>query len=157
MVMRAPLLVGLFVSALMLLFGAVAGTDRAAAASCAKGSVSPRAEAAMLKLINVQRSDAGKAPVRISTGLRKVGRRSSSAMARGTTFAHDSLRWARGRGAAQNLAMAPRTRAAFVAMMGSAEHRRNLLGSRFTRIGVGAARDCSGLTYYTINLLATRR
>ena len=141
----------------MLLFMAVSGTDRAAAASCAKGSVSPAAEAAMLKLVNARRSNAGQAPVRISTGLRKAGRRTSSAMARGAAFAHDSLRWARGRGAAQNLAMAPRTRAAFAAMMGSADHRRNLLGSRFTRIGVGAARDCNGLTYYTINLLATRR
>ncbi len=156
MAVRVPLLVGLFVSALILLSMAVTGVDRADAASCARGAVSPGAEAAMLKLINARRSSAGQAPVRSSAGLRKAGRRSSTAMARGAAFAHGSLSWARGRGAAQNLAMAPRPGAAFTAMMGSAEHRRNLLGP-FTHIGVGAAGDCNGLTYYTINLLANRR
>lgn len=136
---------------------AASGADRADAASCAKGSVSPKAESTMIKLINSRRSKAGQAPVRRSSGLQKVGRRSSRAMARGADFAHDSLRWARGRGAAQNLAMAPRPQTALAAMMKSADHRRNLMGSSFTRVGVGAARDCGGLTYFTINLLATRR
>lgn len=151
-----PLHVGLLVSAILLLMMAPA-VDRAHAASCVKGSVAPSAEATMLRLINVRRSTAGRAPVRGSAALRKAGRRSSRAMARGAAFAHDSLEWARGRGAAQNLAMAVRPAAAVAAMMRSPRHRRNLLGVRFTHAGIGAARDCAGLTYYTVNLVVVGR
>ena len=47
--------------------------------------------------------------------------------------------------------MAPNVQAAFQMMLDSPPHRRNILGGEWRFTGVGAARDCAGLTYYTVN------
>lgn len=123
------------------------------AASCSTGPVVPAAEQAMLRQINAHRSSNGIAPLRPSPELTAAGRRSARKMARGADFAHDGLAWARGRRGAQNIAMAPAVGHAVRAMMRSAPHRRNLLNKRLRFAGIGAARDCSGQIYFTVNLV----
>lgn len=106
----------------------------------------------MLALVNQRRRAAKLAPVRASSPLRSPARRASVVMARGGSFAHDGLRWARGRAAGQNLAMASNARVAVSAMMASPPHRKNILGSGFRFAGVGAARTCDGVIYFTLNM-----
>lgn len=125
----------------------------ASAAACTRGAVTPAAEASMLRQVNAYRATAGVAPLRVETRLRNAGRQSARSMARGGTFAHDGFWWAGGRVGAQNIAMAPGARGAVKAMMRSAPHRRNILNRQLHRAGVGAAKDCAGQVYFTLNLV----
>jgi uncharacterized protein YkwD len=50
--------------------------------------------------------------------------------------------------------MAANARTAFRAMLASPPHRRNLLDREWRFSGVGAARDCSGTVFFTVNLMA---
>ena len=124
----------------------------AQAASCARGAVTPGAEQSMLNQVNAHRSKAGVAPLRTSSRLTSAGRQSARKMARGARFAHDGFWWARGRTGAQNIAMAPAANGDVNAMMRSAPHRKNILNKRLRHAGVGAARDCRGQIFFTLNL-----
>jgi uncharacterized protein YkwD len=127
----------------------------AGAPGCERPAVAQADEAALTAMINTARKAEGVRKVSKHPGLAKAGRKKSMAMAAGARFAHSgSLPWARGRAAGQNLAMAPDAGAAFRAMLASPSHRRNLLAREWRFTGVGAARNCAGVVYFTINLMA---
>ena len=66
-----------------------------------------------------------------------------------------ALSWAGGHAAGQNIAMAPTATDAFQAMLNSPQHRAQHARSRLAATsGVGAARDCAGQIYFTVNFLA---
>jgi len=125
-----------------------------AAAPCTP-TVSPAEEAALTGLINAQRR-AEKVPKVVNQGeLLRQGRKKSIAMARGGAFAHaGGMDWAQGRKGAQNIAMAPSAAVAFQAMLDSPAHRANMLSAAYRLTGVGAARDCAGQIFFTVNLMA---
>ena len=76
-------------------------------------------------------------------------------MAGGGAFSHASgMSWAAGHAAGQNIAMAPSAAIAFRAMLNSPPHRRNMLAPGWRFGGVGAARDCTGEIFFTVNFLA---
>lgn len=129
-----------------------------AAAPCTP-VLSPSAEAALTGLINAERRAERIPKVVKKAALRKQGRKKSMAMARGAAFAHSggALRWAHGRAGAQNIAMAPSAREAFQAMLNSPSHRANMLSRRYRLTGIGAARDCTGQIFFTVNLMARTR
>jgi uncharacterized protein YkwD len=142
---------GMAVAGLAAAFLPAAGGTAAAQAAC-KPTAVPADEAAMIQLIAAERR-AAKVPKLSRDGvLAKAGRSKSMQMARGGAFSHSGgMGWAAGRSGAQNLAMAPTVQIAFRSMMDSPPHRRNILGSAWRLTGVGAARDCSGQTFYTLN------
>ena len=128
-----------------------------AAAPCTP-VLSPSDEAALTGLINAERRAKKVPKVVKKTTLRKQGRKKSMAMARGAAFAHSGpLRWAHGRAGAQNIAMAPSALEAFQAMLKSPSHRANMLSRRYGLTGIGAARDCAGQIFFTVNLMARAR
>lgn len=145
------------VAAIAGLASALAPGTGAAAPAC-PASLAPADEASLAAMINQTRRAQGVAKVKRDDVLFAVGRRKSMAMARGARFAHSasgaSLPWAKGRAAGQNIAMAPTAEAAFQAMLDSPSHRENLLARAWRFAGVGAARDCSGTLFVTINLMA---
>jgi uncharacterized protein YkwD len=53
--------------------------------------------------------------------------------------------------------MAPSAWSAFVGMFQSPPHRQNMMGSRWRNIGVGAAGDCRGQIYFTVNIAGASR
>lgn len=117
--------------------------------------IAPGEEATLTALINAQRRAARVATLVTRLSLVRPARSRSIAMARGGGFTHStSLRWAQGRASAQNIAQAPSARMAFQAMLASAPHRANLLSRAYRITGVGAARDCDGQVFFTINLMA---
>ena len=151
--MRVALRAG-FIAALI---GVSAGLvpSLGAAAPCAP-ALSPPDEAILTQLINAERR-AEKIPKVVKQAeLLNQGRKKSMAMARGAAFAHSSaaLRFANGRAGAQNIAMAPSAAEAFQAMMDSPAHRTNMLSREYRLTGVGAARDCNGQIFFTVNLMA---
>lgn len=137
----------------------VPGTSSAADA-CKRPALVPADEAALTAMINQARKAEGVRKVAKHPALRRAGRTKSMQMAAGGRFAHSDERrssgmsWADGRAAGQNLAMARDARSAFTAMLRSPSHRRNLLASDWRFTGVGAARDCEGRIFFTINLMA---
>lgn len=136
--------------------GLVAGTAPAigAAAPECRPSASPADEAALIGMINTQRRAEGVRAMATKPELQRAGRTKSMAMARGAAFAHSgALSFAGDRAAAQNIAMAPSAAQAFRAMLNSPPHRRNLLAKVYKLTGVGAARDCAGRMFFTINLM----
>lgn len=133
------------------------GASPAHSASCVPGNVGYVAEARMLALVNAERSARGLRPLNKSPRLHARARATSRLFARGGTFGHGSLSWA-GRGpGAQNLAMAPNAWSAFRGMMESPAHRQNMLGARWRTIGVGAAGNCRGSVYFTVNIAGAPR
>lgn len=134
---------------------ALIGTAGAGAAPTCAATLSPADETAMTALINRQRVSQRVKKVASNTGLRKAGRAQSLVMARGGSFTHSApMPWAGGRAAAQNIAYAPSTPEAFQAMMASPEHRYNILNAGWRLTGVGVARNCQGMLFFTVNLLA---
>ena len=82
----------------------------------------------------------------------KAGRKKSLQMARGGKFAHSgSMAWAQGRSGAQNIAMAPSPQLAMKAMLASPAHRSNIRSGEWRVTGVGAAADCQGQIFFTVN------
>lgn len=150
--MRGTLRAGLFAA----LAGVCAGIVPAvgAAAPCAP-VVSPSDEVILTGLINAERR-AGRIPRVVKQAeLLRQGRKKSMAMARGGRFAHSGpLSWANGRAGAQNIAMAPTATEAFQSMLNSPAHRANMLAPAYRLTGVGAARDCTGQIFFTVNLMA---
>jgi uncharacterized protein YkwD len=87
----------------------------------------------------------------------KAGRKKSLKMARGGKFAHSgSMAWAQGRAGAQNIAMAPTPQLAMQAMLASPPHRANIRSRQWRITGVGAAADCSGQIFFTVNFAGAR-
>jgi uncharacterized protein YkwD len=134
-----------------------AGAAPAQASACVPGNPGPSAESRMVEFVNAERRAAGLRPLRTSPRLRARARSTSSLLAQGAPFRHGSLSWARHAPGAQNLAMATSTWSAFVGMLESPPHRRNMLGTRWRSIGVGAAGDCNGLIYFTLNISGAPR
>jgi uncharacterized protein YkwD len=155
--MRGTLRAGLSVALVGVCAGLVPSVGTAAPASCAP-ALSPTDEAILTGLINAERR-AEKIPKVVKQAeLLKQGRKKSMAMARGARFAHSSagLKWADGRAGAQNIAMAPSAAEAFQAMMNSPAHRTNMLSATYRLTGVGAARDCTGQIFFTVNLMSAK-
>lgn len=136
------------------LVAAFASVGGASAAPC-PAVPAPADEGAMTALINQQRAAAGVKKVRASRPIQRPARSKSLAMARGARFAHgEPMTWAGARAAAQNIAAAPTVGAAFEGMMLSPVHRENLLNAGWRLTGVGAARNCTGTLFFTVNLVA---
>lgn len=152
--MRGSLRAGLALMTTGLCAGLLPGA--AGAAPACKPTLSPADEAVMADLINAQRRAAKLPKVVKQAGLLKQGRTKSLAMARGARFAHarDGMAWAHGRAGAQNIAMAPSVGEAFRAMLESPAHRANMMAREYRLSGVGAARDCTGLIFFTVNLMS---
>ena len=149
--MRGSLRTGLGVAVAGLAAGLLP-TAATAAPACKPVAV-PADEAALTSMIAAQRKAAKVARMAKDPVLWKAGRQKSLEMARGGKFAHSegSMRWAQGRSGAQNIAMAPTAQTAFQMMLDSPPHRRNIMSGEWRFTGVGAARGCTGLTYYTVN------
>lgn len=153
--MRRALLAGIG-AALAGVAAAAAGPAGAAPAPGAACAPTPaRAEeGAMNALIAAQRKAARAPRVTGDALLLRSGRAKSVAMAGGGRFAHaGALPWARGRAGGQNIAMAPSAALAFQAMLASRHHRANILSRRWRFAAVGAARDCGGQVFFTLNFL----
>lgn len=153
--MRAALRSGLgLLAAAGVAAGLLPGPPGSAAPAC-KPTAVPSDEAVLSAMVAAKRHAAKLVQVSPDGVLSRAGRRKSLQMAGGAKFAHgDSMGWANGRAGAQNIAMAPSAREAFSAMWASAPHRRNILGAAWRLSGIGAARDCAGQTFYTLNFAA---
>ena len=119
------------------------------------GSASTADEATLASLVNGARSSAGLAPLAVSGALSDVARAHSAAMASSGTLAHTgNLAGAVGSaagdwtGLAENVAVADSAAEAHSALMGSGEHRANILGD-FTLLGVGAVTGSDGRVWVT--------
>jgi uncharacterized protein YkwD len=103
-------------------------------------------------MIAAERKAAKVAKVAKDPVLVKAGRQKSLKMARGGKFAHSgSMAWAQGRAGAQNIAMAPSAALAMQAMLASPAHRANIRSGEWRITGVGAAADCNGQIFFTVN------
>jgi uncharacterized protein YkwD len=148
---------------------AVAGIAVAAVPAVASAStgcpatLSPRAERVLTHMIAVERRAEHVPKVRVRSNLRTLGRAKSMRMAKGGAFKHDSggsssggaLAFAKGKSGAQNIAQAPTPRIAFQAMMASPPHRANMMGPGWRFTGIGAAEDCRGQIFFTVNYLGS--
>jgi uncharacterized protein YkwD len=124
----------------------------AVAESACKPVASPPSERALTALIAVERKAAKVGKVAKDPVLVKAGRKKSLQMARGGKFAHSgSMAWAQGRSGAQNIAMAPSPQLAMQAMLASPAHRSNIRSGEWRVTGVGAAADCQGQIFFTVN------
>lgn len=149
--MRGTLRAGLTLAVTGLLAGAVP----ALGAGACKPAVSPTDEAVLQGLINAERRAEHVPKIVRQASLLKEGRKKSMQMARGGAFSHaGAMAWAQGHRSAQNIAEAPSAIDAFQAMLNSPEHRANMLSKDYRLTGVGAARDCSGQIFFTVNLMA---
>lgn len=127
------------------------------APACGASAAMPRAERALVALVNRRRAAAGVNRLGGHRAIRKAARRHSRQMARGKVFAHSAtLAWAKGRPAGENLALASSPTLAMTAMVLSPDHLRNLLNPGWRWIGIGAVADCAGAQLYTVNLMGPR-
>lgn len=126
----------------------------AAAAPACPVAVAPAEEAQLTAMIAAERRAERVPKVRGHKKLLRAGRTKSVAMAAGGKFAHAAgLPWAKRRGGGQNLAMAATAAQAFAGMLASPSHKRNMLAAEWRYAGVGAARDCDGMVFFTINFM----
>jgi len=116
-------------------------------------------ETRIVQLVNAHRAAAGLAPLRVSACADRYAEDWSATMARTGSFQHrpslgSVMTACRAVAVGENIASGYVTADRMVAMwMASAGHRANILSSRFTHLGVGAARTASGRTYGTQNFL----
>jgi uncharacterized protein YkwD len=123
----------------------------AAQPACTPAAV-PASERALTKMIAAERKAAKVGKVSKDPVLVKAGRKKSMKMARGGKFAHNSsMVWAQGRSGGQNIAMAPSAALAMQAMLNSPPHRANIRSGEWRITGVGAAADCKGQIFFTVN------
>jgi uncharacterized protein YkwD/uncharacterized membrane protein required for colicin V production len=115
------------------------------------GQPDPKAEAAMLVLVNRERERQGLEPLVMDQRLREVARRHSRDMLERGYFGHitpegsEPFQRIRKGGvrygaAGENLAFAPTVEIAHTGLMESPGHRANILQPRFRRVGIGALR-----------------
>lgn len=145
---------------------AIAGIAAVPAVAAASGGcaarLSPANERVLTRLIAAERKAEHVPRVRVRSNLRALGRAKSLRMAGGGAFEHSAgtssggdLSFAKGRSGAQNIAEAPTARMAFRAMMASPPHRANMMGPRWRFTGIGAATDCQGQVFFTVNYLGS--
>ncbi|HUX85909.1 MAG TPA: CvpA family protein, partial [Chloroflexota bacterium] len=119
----------------------------------------PSAEAQILDMTNLARTQAGLSPLTVDPNLSAVARIHSVEMFHLAYFSHDSPiygspseRLQRAgitfQASGENIAYAPTIAMAFRGLMQSTEHRDNILGTGFHRIGVGVAQ--AGIWGYMI-------
>lgn len=113
------------------------------------GTVSLTAdELKMFQLVNQERTKSGAGALKINPGLVKVARLKARDMIKNGYFSHTSPTYGspfdmmkqfgiRYSYAGENLAGAPTVDSAHVSLMNSSGHRRNILNSNFTEVGIG--------------------
>ncbi len=119
-------------------------------------------EQQMLTLINRARNDAGLPSLTLCSELSSVARAKSRDMVDNNYFSHTSPRYGglggllshfgiSYRTAGENLAMnsSGSVSAAHSSLMGSPGHRANIMGSNFSRVGIGIQVKSNGNHYYT--------
>lgn len=120
--------------------------------SVAHPMLDPKAESAMLSLLNAERTSRGLKRLVVDPKLRNAARAHSIDMLKHGYFSHDSLdgrtpfdrmrkAGVRFTLAGENIAFAPTVRIAHVGLMKSPGHRANILNRGFGRVGIGIARD----------------
>lgn len=125
----------------------------------AQAPVDDAYEARIVQLVNGARATAGLPRLSVSTCADRFAEDWSATMVRTSAFTHrPSLRTVlsacRARAVGENIAYGAVSADRMMAMwMRSPGHRANILSSRFTHIGVGAARTPAGRTYGTQNFL----
>lgn len=148
--MRRALRTGLGIAAA----GLAAGVPPAAAAGqeACTPAAAPGSERALVRMIAAERRAARVGRVAKDPVLVRAGRTKSLKMARGGKFAHsEPMAWAQGRAGAQNIAVAPSAHLAMQAMLDSPPHRSNIRSGEWRVTGVGAAADCRGRIFFTVN------
>lgn len=115
----------------------------------------------VVRLVNVQRSWNGLAPLVINADLSRIARLKSQDMINKRYFSHYSPTYGspfemmhafgiKFYSAGENIAMGQTTASSVMnSWMNSTGHRANILNVNFKEIGVGAARDSSGRLYWT--------
>lgn len=115
----------------------------------------------VIRLVNVQRSKAGLQQLKTNWQLCRVARYKSADMANKGYFAHNSPTYGtpfkmmesfglRFSSAGENIAYGQRTPAEVMnGWMNSPGHRNNIMSASYTEIGVGLAKNKSGVSYWT--------
>ncbi|GAB3195297.1 uncharacterized protein YkwD [Pontibacter aydingkolensis] len=122
----------------------------------------PELETKMLELLNQERIANGLKPLQADTALRSVARQHSTDMFRRGYFSHyspegydagDRIREAGVRFlvSGENLALAPTLTIAHEGLMDSPGHRANILGARYSRVGIGVMKGGPGKLMITQN------
>lgn len=118
-------------------------------------------ESEVARLVNVQRANAGLAPLKLNWEMSRVARIKSQDMINKNYFSHISPTYGspfsmmedygiRFSAAGENIAMGQRTpQEVMNAWMNSSGHRANILNPSYNQIGVGLAKTSSGVCYWT--------
>lgn len=138
----------LILSLLMITAG---GVVTAAPAQAATGDA-----ATVFSLTNSQRTKAGLKPLISDTALDEAAQAWAQQLAKSCTFKHSTSSWRAGRVAAagwsatgENIAAGYATPASVVSgWMGSAGHKKNILDSRYTGVGIGFAKGTCYSSYW---------
>ncbi|MCL1964418.1 MAG: CAP domain-containing protein [Firmicutes bacterium] len=114
----------------------------------------------LLDAINTERLNNGRTPLAADSVLSELAREKSADMVNNKYFAHESP--TDGRAAdvlkregytyasvAENIARSGSVEKAHAALMSSDGHRRNILGSQWTKMGIGVVNDANGYPYVT--------
>ncbi len=111
--------------------------------TAAEAAVDRDAEHDFVCRTNAERAKVGRSPLRVAADLTKVARQHSVRMANQNHLHHnpnlgsDVKNWRR---AGENVGVGPSVSSLHTALMNSTGHRRNLLDSGFTEIGIGVER-----------------
>ena len=115
----------------------------------------------VLDLVNTERTKRGLSPLTLDSNLSSVATKKSQDMASKHYFSHTSPTYGSPfdmmeqfgisyRSAGENIAKGQKTPQEVVtAWMNSEGHRKNILSSNFTKLGVGIAKDSNGTIYWT--------
>ncbi|MPN14484.1 hypothetical protein SDC9_161811 [bioreactor metagenome] len=114
----------------------------------------------MVDLINAERAKVGASPLTISAKVTEVARAKSQDMIDKGYFSHTSPTYGSPfqmlkafgvsyRAAGENIAMNRSMESAHTALMNSEGHRKNILSTSYTSIGVGIVTDANGYLYIT--------
>lgn len=118
-------------------------------------------ETEVVRLVNIQRTSRGLKPLSNNWELERIARYKSQDMANKKYFSHTSPTYGspftmmqnfgvKFSAAGENIAMGQKTPAEVVnAWMNSPGHRANILGTSYTQIGVGLAKNNNGVCYWT--------
>ncbi|WP_434810614.1 cell wall-binding repeat-containing protein [Microbacterium sp. bgisy189] len=148
----AVLLLAVVVGALSTAFPVTAAPAAAAAAECS-ATAQTELQKRLLAEANAERRSAGAAPVALHTDINAVALAWSKKQAAANDMSHNpscSSQIPSGwRAAGENVAAGHRMTAVMDGWMGSPGHRKNILNSSYTSMGVGVACSSSGRPYYT--------
>lgn len=118
-------------------------------------------EAEVLRLVNIERGKAGLKPLTMNWELSRIARYKSQDMINKNYFSHISPTYGspfnmmenfglKFTSAGENIAMGQKTPAEVVtSWMNSPGHRANILNKSYTQLGVGLAKNTSGVCYWT--------